>query len=164
MDGDQATIERADNARSARTSTRTQRVEVITGSERRRRWSIEEKREIVGESLQPGIGPSGVVRKYGISSGQLYTWRRQLTQRLGGERSGPSANFARVDVVEAAAANSPTEARVPVARPHAAVPLMAPPRAEGLIEIVLPSGASVRVDAQVDVRALRRVLGALSGR
>ena len=33
-----------------------------------------------------------------------------------------------------------------------------------LIEIVLPSGASVRVDAQVDVRALRRVLGALSGR
>jgi transposase-like protein len=60
MDGDQATIERADNARSARTSTRTQRVEVITGSERRRRWSIEEKREIVGESLQPGIGPGGL--------------------------------------------------------------------------------------------------------
>jgi len=37
-------------------------------------------------------------------------------------------------------------------------------RAEGLIEIVLPGGASVRVDAQVDGRALRRVLGALCER
>jgi len=30
-----------------------------------------------------------------------------------------------------------------------------------LIEILLPDGASVRVDARVDVRALRRVLDAL---
>ena len=46
---------------------------------RRRRWSIEEKREIVAESLQPGIGPSEIIRKHGISSGQLSTgassWR-----------------------------------------------------------------------------------------
>jgi len=40
----------------------------------------------------------------------------------------------------------------------------APPRGEGLIEIVLPGGALVRVDAHVDGRALRRVLGALSER
>jgi len=33
-----------------------------------------------------------------------------------------------------------------------------------LIEIVLPGGASVRVDAHVDGRALRRVLGALHER
>ena len=31
------------------TSTRTQRVEVITRGKRRRRWSIEEKREIAAE-------------------------------------------------------------------------------------------------------------------
>ena len=44
---------------------------------------------------------------------------------------------------------------------------VAPPsaaHADGLIEIVLPSGVSVRVDAHVDGRALRRVLGALEGR
>ena len=146
MDGDPATIARDGEVMSARTttrtSTRTQRVEVITGSERRRRWSIEEKREIVAESLNPDTGAGGVLRKYGISSGQLYTWRRQLTQRLGGHPRGPATNFARVDVVDA-------ERQI------------APPRAAGLIEIVLPGGASVRVDAQVDVRALRRVLGAL---
>ena len=48
-----------------------------------------------------------------------------------------------------------------VTTPDAAVRMIAAPRAEGLIEIVLPGGASVRVDAQVDGRALRRVLGAL---
>ena len=45
-----------------------------------------------------------------------------------------------------------------------AVPMLAAPRAEGLIEIMLPGGASVRVDAQVDGRALRRVLGVLHER
>jgi transposase len=140
-------------------------VEVITRGERRRRWSIEEKREIVAESLQPGISPSEIIRKHGISSGQLYTWRQQLARRLGGEQAGRSANFARVDVV---VAQRQEKAALVAAAPPAgvttadtAVPMIAAPRAEGLIEIVLPGGASVRVDAQVDGRALRRVLGAL---
>ena len=171
MDGDPATIARDGEVMSARTttrtSTRTQRVEVITGSERRRRWSIEEKREIVAESLNPDTGAGGVLRKYGISSGQLYTWRRQLTQRLGGHPPEPATNFARVDVVAAELqqeANLPTEVTAASAERRTATALIGPPRAAGLIEIVLPGGASVRVDAQVDVRALRRVLGALCGR
>ena len=53
-------------------TTRMQRIEVITRGKRRRRWPIEEKREIIAESLRPGIRPSEVIRKYGISSGQLY--------------------------------------------------------------------------------------------
>jgi transposase len=142
-----------------------QRIEVITRGERRRRWSVEEKREIVAESLRPDIRPSEVIRRYGISSGQLSSWRRQLTTRLGGELPRPSAGFARVDVILAQGQKNPTaDSTAAAARPLATVPLPAPPRAEGLIEIVLPGGASVRVDAQVDVRALRRVLGALSGR
>ena len=171
MDGEQPAGER-DGLRSSHpsghTTTRSQRIEVITGSARRRRWSIEEKREIVAESLRPDVRPSEVMRKYGISSGQLYAWRQQLTRRLGCERPGPLANFARVDM---AAAQS-QEMAGPVAdatpagatAPHAPVPLHASPRAEGLIEIVLPGGASVRVDAHVDARALRRVLGALHER
>jgi hypothetical protein len=39
--------------------------------------------------------------------------------------------------------------------------IAAPAQPSGLIEIVLPGGISVRVDAQVDDRALRRVLTAL---
>ena len=152
---------------TTRTSTRTQRVEVITRGERRRRWSIEEQREIVAESLQPGIGPSEIIRKYGISSGQLYTWRQQLARRLGGTPAGSSADFARVDVVVAQRqemAALVSDVPPTVLATDAAVPVIAAPRAKGLIEIMLPGGASVRVDAQVDGRALRRVLGALHER
>lgn len=172
MDGDDVAIEHAEDVRSGRTttrtSTRTQRIEVITRGERRRRWAVEEKREIVAESLQPGIGPGEVIRKYGISSGQLYTWRQQLTRRLEGEVPGRPAEFARVDVVVAQrqerADLSADASPAAVATPDAAVAVVASPRAEGLIEIALPGGACVCVDAQVDGRALRRVLGALRER
>jgi hypothetical protein len=36
-------------------------------------------------------------------------------------------------------------------------------RTAGLIEIMLPDGTTVRVDAQIDPRALRRVLAAVRG-
>jgi hypothetical protein len=41
-------------------------VEVITSVQRRRRWSAEEKRAVVGEAEQPGMSISAVARKYGI--------------------------------------------------------------------------------------------------
>jgi transposase len=172
MDGDQATIEQAEGLRSGhtstRTSTRTQRVEVITRGERRRRWSIEEKREIVAESLGPGVRPSEVIHKHGITSGQLYAWRQQLTRRVDGQPARPPARFARVDVVTreresqaAPVAEAPTTLAT---KPQAQVPAIATPRAKGLIEIVLASGISVRVDAHVNDRALRCVLDALQTR
>jgi transposase len=52
----------------------------------------------------------------------------------------------------------------PGATSVAAAPAATSSPATGLIEIVLPGGALVRVDAHVDGRALRRVLGALSER
>jgi transposase len=165
MDGEQTTIEPDGLVRSGHTgghtTARTQRIEVITRGERRRRWSIKEKREIVAASLRPGIRPSEVLRKYGISSGQLYAWRQQLTRRLGGELPRPAASFARVDAVVAQRQEKADPIADATTAAVAAAPWSAPPRAEGLIEIVLPGGASVRVDAQVDGRALRRVLGAL---
>jgi len=103
MDGEHATIERDGSVRSGHKGSHmtapTQRIEVITRGERRRRWSIEEKREIVAESLGAGVRPSEVIHKHGITSGQLYAWRQQLTRRMDGPPARPSAGFARVDVV-----------------------------------------------------------------
>ena len=104
MDGEQtrATIEQDGPVRSGHKSSymtaRTQRIEVITRGERRRRWSIEEKREIVAESLGAGIRPSEIINKYGITSGQLYAWRQQLTRRVEEQAPRPSGSFARVVV------------------------------------------------------------------
>jgi transposase len=144
-----------------------QRIEVITRGERRRRWSIEEKREIVSESLGPGVRPSEVIHKHGITSGQLYAWRQQLTRRVDGQVARSPANFARVDVAtreQAAEATAVTEPAASAAKPRAQVSAIAASRARGLIEIVLPGGTSVRVDAHVDDRALRCVLEALRAR
>ena len=123
------------------------RVEVITRGERRRRWSVEEKREIVLESLQADIGPGEAIRKHGISSGQLYTWRQQLTRRLGVGLTGPEANFARVDVAVAQRhekAALVAGAAAAATAPDLALPVHGPPRVEGLIEIMLPHEPRLR--------------------
>ncbi len=64
-------------------SARSGRVEVLSGTERRRSWTLEQKREIVSESLGPELTPTEVARKHGISTGQINTWRRQLLSGRG---------------------------------------------------------------------------------
>ena len=54
------------------------RVEVITGPERRRRWSDEQKRAIVTASLAPGAVVSEVARRADVCPGQIYRWRQEL--------------------------------------------------------------------------------------
>ena len=142
-----------------RRSARSRRVEVLTGVERRRSWTVEQKHAIIGESLGPDLTPTEVARKHGISTGQLYTWRQQLVSYQGAVVTRAVAQFAPVELTPPASTPDPA----PVDVPAQALPLL-PPRAEGLIEILLPGGVLLRVDAHVDGRALRRVLGALEGR
>ena len=54
------------------------RVEVITGPERRRRWSEDQKRVIVAASLAPGAVVAEVARRAEISAGQIYRWRQEM--------------------------------------------------------------------------------------
>ena len=133
---------------SAHTSTRMsaprQRIEVITGVERRRRWSREQKRAIVLESERPGASPTAVARKHGIGTGQLYTWRRRLRD----ETPATALGFVRVGMADGSA------------------PVQVAPSASaaGSIEIALPDGTNIRVGQTVDERALRRVLRVLRDR
>jgi transposase len=134
-------------------SARSPRIEVITRNDRRRTWTLDQKREIVAESFGPGLTPTEVARKHAISSGQLYTWRQQV---LGGQMTllshGPP-DFAQVEMTPAPRPpDAPDDKNsAPATSPHPA----------GLIEIVLPSGVTLRVDAGVDATALHRVLTAL---
>ena len=86
---------------------------------------------------------------------------------MGGPPTHRPADFARVDVVAGereVLAPPVTEMEAAASKPQAPVPAVATLRAKGLIEIVLPGGTSVRVDAHVDDRALRCVLDALHAR
>jgi len=60
------------------------RVEVITGVERRRRWSDDEKRAIVAESFAPGAVVAEVARRVDVSSGQIYRWRQEVRTAVAG--------------------------------------------------------------------------------
>jgi transposase len=53
------------------------RIELITGTARRRRWTIEEKAAIVAESARPGVNVAEVARRFGVNRGLLQTWRRK---------------------------------------------------------------------------------------
>jgi transposase len=54
------------------------RIEVLSGIERRRRWSVEEKRRLVTAAFSPGAVVSEVARRAEVHPNQLYRWRHDL--------------------------------------------------------------------------------------
>jgi transposase len=52
------------------------RIEVFTGTGRRRSWTAEDKARIVEESYVEGETVSGVARRHGMTAQQLFGWRR----------------------------------------------------------------------------------------
>ena len=153
----EAEAETTSTLTTARTSTRSEVVEVVTRGERRRVWSDEQKQLIVAEAMQPGALVTEVARRWGIGTGLIYTWRRQMR---GGELGAmPVPAFAEVTVTPPPAAAEPEP---PVPRPE--VPAEAGDRGAGRIEVALPCGATVRVGRDVDEAALRRVLSAVRAR
>jgi transposase len=79
-------------------SARSEVVEVVTRGERRRAWSVDQKRLIVAEAMQPGATPTEVARRWGIGTGLLYTWRQQFFAGELGEPPVPSPVFAQVSL------------------------------------------------------------------
>jgi transposase len=112
------------------------RVEVITGPERRRRWSDEQKRAIVAEALAPGAVVTAVARRADVCPGQIYRWRQEI------RASG--SGFAEVLIG-------------PVDRSDAGV-------AEPIIEVEFPGTARVRIPASTPAGLAAAIVKALSRR
>jgi transposase len=133
-----------------------ERIDIRVGVERRRRWGREDKLRIVRESLAPNAIVTAVARRHEVSTSLLYTWRRQAL-------AGLLQGFAPVQIAPDSGIGEPPtldapDKPVPEANPSEAV------RGRGLIEVVWPNRIVVRVDADVDERALRSVLAALEAR
>ena len=56
------------------------RIEIITGRERRRRYSANEKLALVDATMQPGMSVSAVARQHGVSPSLLFKWRQLMSQ------------------------------------------------------------------------------------
>ena|SRR5271166_4580710 len=124
-------------------------VEIIGVRERRRRWGLEEKLRIVGETHEPGASVRAVAARHDVYPSLLHYWRRQV--REGRLAVAPITRFVPVRVAEAT--RPATGVSPPVNDLHGA----------GMIEIELPDGCRLRVGNDVSLAALRRVMTALRG-
>ena len=113
----------------------SERVEVITSVERRRRWSRAEKERLVAASLDPGASVSLIAREAGIHPSQLYGWRRQMRVRQ-------EVGFAPVEI---AGEIGPAGLTGP-----------------GAIDIEFASGARVRITGVVDPALVTATVAALA--
>lgn len=64
------------------------RVEVYSGTGRRRRWSADQKAQVVGDSYASSVGEAAA--RHGVSKSQLFNWRRDARRSVTG--------FARIEV------------------------------------------------------------------
>lgn len=135
-------------------------VEIITGRERRRRWSVEDKLRIVAETHAAGAQTRAIAARNGLCESLVYTWRRQARQ---GVLVAETPIFMPVRTLEA-----PRPAALPPADPERAVEPQVPEARQVhqalqtvVIEIDLGDGRRIRVGHDVTVVALQRVLQAL---
>ena len=122
-----------------------QRVEIITGRERRRRWSDDEKRRLTAEAFAPGAIVAHVARRHDVAASCLYAWRTRWAEPPGGAEPKPP-RLVPVVVDAAPAALAPAD-RLPVLSRHALV--------------TLPDGTRLEVGAGYPAGALRALLAAL---
>jgi transposase len=68
----------SDDNNDVTSAVRPRRIEVLSGRDRRRKWSDEAKIAIVAEALAPGVVVSEVARRHDVVPSQLFGWVRQF--------------------------------------------------------------------------------------
>ena len=73
-------------------------IDILSGPERRRRWTAAEKVAIVNETYEPGVTVSLVARRHGIAPNQLFHWSKlaaqgALTAAGRGEEVVPASDY-----------------------------------------------------------------------
>jgi transposase len=134
-------------------------VEIVARVERRRRWSIEEKAALLAEVEAEGGKVKRVARRHRISESLLYNWRSAwkaaATAAIGPSNAVTFVPLGVLGELDGETSEAPSSAEPP------------PPRQRedraGAIEIALPNGTRVSVDAFVNEKALSRVLRAMKG-
>ena len=128
------------------------RIELISGTSRRRRWSDEERARILTESFAPGANISAVARRHGVSGGLLHCWRKQARALASEEAAADAPTFVPIAIADESISQRSSATAVKTKDGSA------PP--ERMIEIET-SGALVHVPTGVDSKTLSIVVAAL---
>lgn len=132
-------------------ATTLRRLEVITGTGRRRQFSEDFKAGIVEETLVPGAIVSDVARRNGLTPQQVFTWRRQARRPVASEAAGPKFVPAVVDRA--------SQARPSRGRPRKGTRQV--DQSSGTIEVEIEGSISVRIGRGADAKTVSVVLRAL---
>ena len=138
-------------------------VHVLTGPERRRRFSLEQKRAVVAAAFAPGAVVAEVARRADVCTSLIYRWRREVGAAPGG--------FAEVIVAPKIAAGDasgdacggrgylPACHRVEAPRPDASDAAVA-----AVIEVELADASRLRILASTPPDLAAAVIAALRRR
>lgn len=130
-------------------------LEIISGVERRRRWSDADKLRIVAEADEAGAKVAEVARRHEISRSILWTWRKQA--RAGVLATPDPLDFLPV-VVDAVSAMDTAASEPSAASLQADAP---PPPDDRAITITLANGTRLEISAALSLPALSCIIGAL---
>ena len=139
-------------------------VEIIERVERRRKWTAQEKAALLAEVEAEGGKVMVVARRHRISESVLYNWRAAWKAATAVMQAPMATPFIPLGVF-GGAGHRDTAMLAPPQPPEPASPgsMRGSDIGVGGIEIVLPNGARVSVDASVNEKALSRVLRAMKG-
>jgi transposase len=150
------------------------------GKRSRRSWSRDEKRRIVEEASHPGASVADIARRHGLNANQVFNWRNAswaAGETVASQPPWPAeaaasaisaAEFMPIGMITRAEdagpaliarALSSSSSQASCGETARRRPSMG--ERPGVIEIELPNGTRLRVDAFVNERALRRVLAML---
>jgi transposase len=139
-------------------------VEIIARVERRRKWTAEEKAALLEEVEAEGGKVSVVARRHRISESVLYNWRAALKAAAAASQVPVATPFIPLGVFGGSTPRDPALlAKSQPSVPEPPLPIRSSDSGVGGIEIVLPNGVRVSVDAFVNEKALSRVLRAMKG-
>ncbi|WP_081858716.1 IS66-like element accessory protein TnpA, partial [Pseudorhizobium pelagicum] len=117
------------------------RIEIISGTERRRRWSDEAKLRILAEADEPGARISDVARRHDIHPDQIRLWRQSFSHA-----DRPTV-FLPVEITEEVGVSWPTTAAT---RP-------------AIVEILLRNGRRLKVPVDVELKLLGPLVACVEG-
>ena len=128
------------------------RVEILTGRERRRFWSDDQKLTILEEVATSGLTVADVARRHDVLPQQIYAWRRKFAQDQREHLQEP--RFLPVTLV-ASEAETPGQAPVEEAERKPASKSVSRTRR---IEIRCKGGRVLKVDAGLDQTTLQGLI------
>jgi transposase len=115
-------------------------ITLMTGAERRRQWSDEERQRILVAAFSPGAIVSKVARQFEVSTSLVYKWRNQMLASPQGSTFAPAVLLSS-----------------PEATPEAALPSAELP----VITVELANGTRLKINAQASPASITAALQAL---